>query len=145
MNIWFKDFPLDAANARAAGSLIGHLGIELVTAGDDYLEARMPVDTRTVQPAGVLHGGASVALAETLASWGATLVVDPDKHYCVGQEINANHIRGIREGHVTGVARPVHLGRRTQVWEVRITDDAGRLVCISRVTVAVLDGANPYL
>lgn len=145
MSIWFKEFPVDAANTRAVGNLIGHLGIELVSAGDDYLEARMPVDARTVQPAGVLHGGASVALAETLASWAATFVVDPEKHYCVGQEINANHLRGVLDGDVTGIARPVHLGRRTQVWEVRISDDAGRLVCISRVTMAVLDGANPYL
>lgn len=145
MAIWFDAVPLAAANRRAAGTLIGHLGIELVAAGDDFLEARMPVDARTVQPAGVLHGGASVALAETLASWAATLVVDPREHYCVGQEINANHVRAVRDGHVTGVARPVHLGRRTQVWEVRISDDARRLVCVSRVTIAVLDGANPYL
>lgn len=125
--------------------MIGHLDIELVAAGDDWLEGRMPVDARTVQPAGVLHGGASVALAETLASWAATFVVDPERHYCVGQEINANHLRGVRGGHVSGVARAIHLGRRTQVWEVRISDGDDRLVCISRVTMAVLEGRNPYL
>ena len=143
--IWFQDVPLDAANARAAGSLIAQLGIELIEVGADYLSGRMPVDARTVQPAGVLHGGASVALAETLASWAATFVVDPTKHYCVGLEINANHTRAVREGHVTGTARALHLGRRTHVWEVRLHDDAGRLACVSRVTMAVLDGANPYL
>jgi 1,4-dihydroxy-2-naphthoyl-CoA hydrolase len=143
--IWFKDVPLAAGNARGAGSLIAHLGIELLEAGPDYLKGRMPVDARTVQPAGVLHGGASVALAETLASWAATFVVDPAKHYCVGLEINANHTRAVRDGHVIGTARALHLGRRTQVWEVLINDDAGRLVCVSRVTMAVLDGANPYL
>lgn len=144
-SIWFQPVPLDAANARADGSLIGHLGVELIEAGGDFLKARMPVDARTVQPAGALHGGASVALAETLASWAATFVVDPSKHYCVGLEINANHTRGVREGHVTGVARPLHLGRRTQVWEVRISDDTDRLACVARVTMAVLDGANPYI
>jgi 1,4-dihydroxy-2-naphthoyl-CoA hydrolase len=145
MSIWFRGFPLDAANARAAGTLIDRLGIELVEAGEDWLTARMPVDARTVQPAGVLHGGASVALAETLASWGATLAVDPSKHHCVGLEINANHVRAVREGPVTGTARPLHLGRRTHIWEVRIVDEAQRLTCVSRVTLAVLDGPNPYL
>lgn len=145
MTIWFREFPIASANARGAGSLIGHLGIELLEAGEDYLSARMPVDARTTQPAGVLHGGASVALAETLASWAATLTVDPDRYFCVGQEINANHVRGVRGGHVVGTARAAHLGRRTQVWDVRVRDADDRLVCISRVTMAVLEGKNPYL
>ena len=100
----------------------------------------MPVDARTRQPAGVLHGGASVALAETLASWAATFCVDPAKHHCVGIEINANHLRPVAEGWVYGSARPVNLGRTIQVWEVRISNQQDKLVCISRVTMAVLNG-----
>lgn len=144
MSIWFQDFPLADANARGAGTAVGHLGIELVEAGPDYLVARMPVDQRTRQPAGVLHGGASVLLAETLASWGATYVVDPQKQHCVGLEINANHLRPAAEGFVTGTARPLHLGRTTQVWEVKIADGAGKLVCVSRVTMAVLAVPSRY-
>jgi 1,4-dihydroxy-2-naphthoyl-CoA hydrolase len=144
MAIWFDGFPLDYANERARGSLIGHLGIEVVEAGDDYLKARMPVDQRTKQPAGVLHGGASVALAETLASWSAAFAVDRTKHHCVGIEINANHLRPASGGYVTGIARPVQLGKSLHVWEVRISDEKDKLVCISRVTLAVLDTAMRY-
>ncbi len=145
MAIWFDGFPLESARERSLETLVDHLGIELVEAGDDYLSARMPVDRRTRQPAGVLHGGASVALAETLASWAATYCVDRSKNHCVGLEINANHVRPVAEGWVTGTARPVHLGRSTQIWEVRITDDAnGKLVCVSRVTMAVLNTPNRY-
>ena len=104
----------------------------------DYLIARMPVDDRTRQPLGILHGGASVTLAETLASWAATFTVDRDQASCVGLEINANHIRPVTSGWVTGVASPIALGRRTQVWEIRITDDDGKLVCLSRCTIAVI-------
>src|SRR5436309_459428 len=121
MAIWFDGFPLDYANERAKDSLIGHLGIEVIAAGDDWLKARMPVDRRTLQPAGVLHGGASVTLAETLASWAAAFTVDRSKHHCVGLEINANHVRPVSSGFVTGIARPVHLGKSTHVWEVRIS------------------------
>ena len=99
----------------------------------------MPVDRRTHQPLGLLHGGASVALAETLVSVGAMCCVDPTKQYCVGLEINANHIKGVRDGFVTGIAKPVHTGKKTQVWEIRITDNSNSLVCISRITLAVLD------
>ena len=136
--IW-NDVPsLAFANELSGRSLIGHLGIEFVELGDDYLVARMPVDDRTRQPIGILHGGASVALAETLASWAAIFAVDRDQSNCVGMEINANHLRPVTSGWVTGVARPIALGRRSQVWEVRITDDAGRLVCVSRCTLAVV-------
>ena len=110
----------------------------MLEAGEDYLKARMPVDSRTRQPAGVLDGGVSMVLAETLASWAAAHVVDPAKFHCVGQEINANHIRAVAAGWVVGIARPVHIGRSSQAWEVRISDEAGKLVCISRVTMAVL-------
>jgi 1,4-dihydroxy-2-naphthoyl-CoA hydrolase len=116
----------------------------LIEAGDDYLRARMPVDQRTRQPAGVLHGGASVALAETLASWAATFAVDRSKHHCVGLEVNANHLRPVKDGYVYGVARPVHLGRSTHVWEVRVIDEKEKLVCISRITMAVLNTATQY-
>jgi 1,4-dihydroxy-2-naphthoyl-CoA hydrolase len=136
--IW-NDLPsIVTANELSSGSLVSHLGIEFVDVGADYLVARMPVDERTRQPVGVLHGGASVALAETLASWAATFTVDPDRSYCVGMEINANHIRPATSGWVTGVARPLALGRRTQVWEVKITDENGKLVCVSRCTMAVI-------
>jgi 1,4-dihydroxy-2-naphthoyl-CoA hydrolase len=144
MAIWFDGFPLDYASERAKDSLIAHLGIEIVEAGDDYLKARMPVDHRTKQPAGVLHGGASVALAETLASWAAAFAVDRSKHHCVGIEINANHVRPVSSGYVTGIARPIQLGRTLHVWEVRISDEKDKLVCISRVTMAVLNVAMQY-
>jgi 1,4-dihydroxy-2-naphthoyl-CoA hydrolase len=120
--------------------MIDHLGIEMIEVGDDYLIARMPVDRRTVQPMlNVLHGGASVTLAETLGSTGAALCVDPAKYNVVGLEINANHVRSVRDGWVTGTARPIHRGRTTQLWEIRITDAADKLVCISRLTLAVLE------
>lgn len=144
MAIWFDGFLLDHVNDKSQGTLITQLGIEFIAAGDDYVSARMPVDDRTRQPAGVLHGGASVALAETLASWGATFAVDREKHYCVGLEINANHVRSVGSGWVTGTARPLHLGRSTQIWEVRIVDENDRLVCVSRVTMAVLAVPSRY-
>ncbi|MBM3547290.1 MAG: hotdog fold thioesterase [Alphaproteobacteria bacterium] len=144
MGIWTREISLEAINERCQGSLIGHVGIEVVEIGEDYLKARMPVDQRTKQPAGVLHGGASVVLAETLASWAATFSVDSTKHHCVGLEINANHVRAASSGFVYGTARPVHLGRSTHIWEVRITNEQDKLVCISRVTMAVLDTPNRY-
>ena len=142
--IWSWIPSLETANQMSAGSLIGQLGIEFVEVGDDHLVARMPVDERTRQPLGVLHGGASVALAETLASWAATFTVDRARTRCVGMEINANHLRPVQSGWVTGVATPISLGHRTQVWEVRISDDNGALVCVSRCTMAVLT-AGPDL
>ncbi len=144
MAIWFDGFPLDYANERAKDSLIAHLGIEVLEAGDDYLKARMPVDQRTRQPAGVLHGGASVALAETLASWAAAFAVDRSKHHCVGIEINANHLRPASSGFVIRIARPIQLGKSLHVWEVRISDEKDKLVCVSRVTMAVLNVAMQY-
>ena len=136
--IWHGSPDLDQANKMSAGSAIGHLGIELTEIGANHLTGRMPVDSRTRQPFGILHGGASVLLAETLVSCAATFVAAPGKA-CVGMEINANHLRPVTSGWVTGTARPVSLGRRSQVWEVRIVDDDDRLVCISRCTMAVID------
>lgn len=126
-------------NRWSPNTLAEQLGIEFTVVGEDHLEARMPVDRRTHQPLGLLHGGASVALAETLGSVAATLCVDETRQYCVGLEINANHLKGVREGFVTGVTRPIHIGKKTQVWEIRITSEQDELVCISRITLAVLD------
>jgi len=141
MSIWFKPFSVEDLNSYQQQTLVSHLGIRYTEVGDDFLSASMPVDARTKQPAGILHGGASVALAETLGSTGANLVVDRDKKLCVGLEINANHIRAMRDGEVRGTARPLHIGGTTQVWEIKIADDKDRLVCVSRITMAVLDRA----
>ncbi|WP_461471118.1 PaaI family thioesterase [Pararhodobacter sp.] len=138
-SLWTAPFDAALFQSLSAGTANAHLGIELIEIGADYLVGRMPVDARTRQPAGILHGGASVLLAETLASWAGHFTVDPRTRTVVGQEINANHLRPATRGWVTGTARPVHLGRRSQVWEIRITDDDGKLVCISRMTLAVID------
>lgn len=118
--------------------MIEHIGINITEVGDEFLAGTMPVDHRTVQPMGILHGGASVALAETLGSMAASLVIDPSRQYCVGMDINANHMRSARSGYVKGVARPLHLGSSTQVWSIEIKDEQEKLVCISRLTMAVL-------
>ena len=144
MSIWFGNPTIEDATAKAAGTMIEHVGIEFTELTDDALIGRMPVDHRTHQPAHVLHGGASVVLAETLASWAATFVVDREKFHCVGMEINANHLRPVASGWVRGEARPIALGRTTQVWEIRITNDDGKLVCISRCTMAVLAVPSQY-
>jgi uncharacterized protein (TIGR00369 family) len=138
VSIWNESATLDALNATSDGTLVRHLGITFNEIGDDFIRATMPVDERTHQPYGLLHGGASVVLAETLGSTGANLCVDRTKYRCVGQEINANHVRSARRGLVTGTARPVHLGGRTQVWAIDIVNEAGDLVCISRLTMAIL-------
>lgn len=129
---------VELLNAHAAGNMVGHLGIVFTGVGDDWVRATMPVDERTRQPFGLLHGGASVALAETLGSMAGWLCVDPQTQACVGLEINANHLRAMREGTVTGTARAVHVGRSTQVWDILIEDEAGRKVCVSRLTLAVV-------
>lgn len=143
MTIWKDDRPdPQAVIARAEGTMIDHLDIEIVEIGDDFLKARMPVDARTVQPQGRLHGGASCVLAETVGSIAANLVIDSSEFLAVGLEINANHIRPVKDGFVYGTARPDSIGRTTQVWTIRITDDADRLVCISRLTMAVIPMAR---
>ena len=129
---------LAALNAFARDSLVSHLGIVMTEAGEDWLRATMPVDRRTVQPFGILHGGASVVLVETLGSMAGNLCVDTTKEMVVGLEINANHLRAMRDGVVTGTARALHIGRSTQVWEIRIENDDGKPVCISRLTLAVV-------
>ena len=129
---------LQLVNELSRNTLIDHLGIVFTAAGDDWLQATMPVDARTKQPYGLLHGGASVVLAETLGSSAGNLCVDPTQQVCVGLEINANHLRAARSGVVTGTARALHVGRTTHVWEIRIEDEAGKPVCISRLTLAVV-------
>lgn len=135
----FRSLPsIDALNALSAGNAISALGIEFVEAGADFLRATMPVDARTKQPYGLLHGGASVLLAETLGSTAGNLCV-PEDRVCVGLEINANHLRAVRDGLVSGTARAVHVGRSTHVWDIRIEDARGRLACVSRITLAVVE------
>jgi len=138
--IWFGGAlpPLDQLTALGTNAMPGHIGIEFTGAGDDWLAARMPVDARTHQPYGRLHGGASVALAETVGSVAAANTVDREKFATVGMEINANHIRPAYSGWVVATARPENLGRTTQVWSIRVEDEGGKLVCISRLTVAVI-------
>lgn len=139
MRIWFnKDLTLADFETLGKDTMGDHIGIRFSDLGDNHLSATMPVDHRTKQPYGLLHGGASVTLAETLGSVGSALVIDPANFICVGQEINANHIRSARSGRVTGTARPIHLGASSHVWEIRIEDEQGKLVCISRLTVAIL-------
>lgn len=142
-HIWFKkEFSLEKLQGMSKGTMGEHLGILFSEIGENYLKATMPVDHRTKQPYGLLHGGASVALAETLGSVASALVIDTGKSLCVGLEINANHIRSVRDGLVTGTATPIHLGSSTHVWEIKIHDEKGKLVCVSRLTVAILKGKN---
>jgi 1,4-dihydroxy-2-naphthoyl-CoA hydrolase len=129
---------LEELNKMRKNTMLDGLGIEVTGIGEDYLEATMPVDARTHQVYGILHGGASVVLAETLGSIGGMLTVDPTHFYCVGLDINANHIKAVRSGVVKGTARPIHTGRSTQVWHIEIKTENGELVCISRLTLAVV-------
>lgn len=138
-SIWFSlDISLDQLNEMGKGNMAELLGMEFTEIGPDYLRAMMPVDHRTKQPYGLLHGGASAALAETMGSVASALIIDPEKQICVGLEINANHVRGIKEGYVHALVKPLHIGGSTHVWDIRITDDQHKLVCVSRLTVAVL-------
>jgi 1,4-dihydroxy-2-naphthoyl-CoA hydrolase len=138
MSIWFKPYTLADLQAWVPATMVEHLDIRFKEIGEDYLAGSMPVDHRTHQTMGILHGGASLALAETLASIGANMCVDTRKQVCVGQEINGNHLRPVRSGEVSGTARPVHLGSRSQVWQIDIRDGDQRLVCVSRLTLAVI-------
>ncbi len=139
MALWKTQTTVDQLKERSKNTMIDHLGIEYLEIGEDYLKAKMPVDYRTKQPLGLLHGGASVVLAETLGSVAAGLCVDREKKGIVGLEINANHIRPVTDGWVTGVAKPIHVGNTTQIWEIKIYNEKDKLVCISRLTVASLD------
>ena len=139
MGIFRKDVTLEAINGLSKNTMAEQIGIEFTAIGEDYMEATMPVDKRTHQPFGLLHGGASVALAETMGSVAATCCIDISKQFCVGLEINANHLKGAREGFVKGITKPIHIGKKTQVWEIRIHNQKDELVCISRITMAVLE------
>jgi len=143
LSIWRSPLSLETLNAGGAGTLMGPLGIEFTEIGEDFVRGTMPVDARTHQPYGLLHGGASVALAETLGSMGANMCVDSTRYLCVGQEINANHLKSVRSGRVTGTARPLHVGARSHVWSIDIVNEAGALVCVSRLTVAVIQRPAP--
>ena len=132
-------FTLDNIRELDKGTMMEHLGIEYIELGEDYIKARMPVDHRTRQPFGILHGGASVVLAESLGSVASVLCLDdPETERPVGLEINANHIRSVAEGWVYGEVKPIHVGRRTHVWQIQITNEAGKIVCVSRITVAII-------
>lgn len=139
MSIWFEDYTVDSLNGFRNKNMGNALGIHFTKVGDDFLEGEMPVDERTTQPFGILHGGASCVLAETLGSVAAWMVIDPKKYFVVGLDINANHVRSMTEGKVIGRAKPLHIGRSTHVWEIDITDENGKRVCISRLTVLVKD------
>ena len=137
MTIWNHDLTLEQLNAWSEGCAVSHLGIEFTEIGADYLRARVPVDARTKQPYGLLHGGVSVVLAETLGSVGAACAC-PAGHRAVGLDINANHLRAATQGWVTGTARPVHIGKTTHVWQIDMVNEAGELTCVSRITMAIL-------
>ena len=139
MSIWFKEVSVEELNRFSENTMLKHIGIEITELGEDYIKARMPVDHRTQQSLGLLHGGASVTLAESLGSTAAHLCIDPAQKICMGLEINANHIRAMRDGYVEGIARPLHIGGKIQVWEIKIYDPQERIVCASRITIAVLD------
>ena len=135
--IWKTQPTVESINNKGDKSMGTHLGIEIVEIGDDFLSARMPVNEKTTQPYGILHGGASCVLAETLGSIGGAFCVDMHTQIVVGLEINANHLRPAKSGYVTGTARPIHIGRTTHVWDIKITNEKGNLVCVSRLTLAV--------
>lgn len=137
--IWFnKTLSMQNIRPLDPGTLAEYLGMEWVAVGDDFIKIKMPVDKRTVQPYGVLHGGASCALAETVGSFASHFIIDPDKFICVGLEINANHVRSARDGYVTATCTPLHIGASTHVWDIKIHDEKEKLICISRLTVAIL-------
>lgn len=138
MSIWFQKISINDLTGIFARTIAEFLKMEWVEIGDDFLKLSMPVDDSTRQPYGFLHGGASCVLAETIGSAGSALVIDREKYYCVGLEINANHLRSVKEGKVIATAKPLHLGKSTHVWDIKIHDENKKLVCVSRLTVAIL-------
>ena len=137
-----SSYTVNILNASVKDTLIAHLGIKIIEIGNDFLIAKMPVDHRTKQPMGLLHGGASVVLSETLGSLAASLLVDKSVEFPVGLEINANHIKSVKSGFVYGKVRPIHLGRRTHIWQTDITNEVGKLICTSKLTVAIIEKDN---
>jgi 1,4-dihydroxy-2-naphthoyl-CoA hydrolase len=138
MTIWFKEFSIEELNRRGKNTMAEFLDIQFTEIGENFLTATMPVNERTKQPIGILHGGANVVLAETVASTAANVVIDFNQFYCVGLEINANHLRSVNEGLVTAITSPIHLGRTTQIWEIKIFNELGKQTCASRMTAAVI-------
>lgn len=136
---WFKDFTVEELNGRPKNHIGALLGIEFTRIGDDFIEGTMPVDERTHQPAGILHGGASVVLAETLGSIASYMLIDPEKYVAVGLEVNANHLRPVKSGLVKGICTPIHIGAKTHIWDIKLFNDRGKMSCISRLTVAVIN------
>lgn len=144
--IWFdKEITIEKFREYEYKTMAEHIGIEFIEIGKDFLKAKMPVDHRTQQPYGLLHGGASCVLAETIGSLASAMVVDHTKYACVGLDINANHVRSAREGWVTGIATPLHLGGSTHVWDIKIYDEINKLICISRLTVAVVPKKESFI
>ncbi len=139
MSIWIKPVTLEDLTKSRVNTMVDHIGIEFTEIGDDFLSAKMPVDHRTKQPFGIMHGGASCALAETIASMAASCCIDLEKKICVGLEINTSHVKMARSGYVFGTARPLHLGQSTQLWEINISNEQGQLVSVSRLRMAILD------
>lgn len=140
--IWYTEFTAEALNGQPKNHLGGLLDIQFTEVGEDSLSATMPVDERTHQPAGILHGGASVVLAETLGSIASYMCIDPERYQAVGLEINANHLRPVKSGKVTGICKPLHIGAKTHVWEIKIYDARGKMNCVSRLTVAIIPKNN---
>ena len=139
MAMWFIRPSIEDMTKRGENTMFSSLGIEITEVGDDFLKGTMPVDNRTKQPLGLLHGGANCVLAESIGSMAANYCVDPSKYFAVGLDINANHLRPVTEGLVTAIAKPLHMGRTTQVWEIKIENEEGKLACISRLTIAIVE------
>lgn len=137
-SLWFSEPDLNEINNRHTRHIGALIGIEFTEIGNDFIKARMPVDARTHQPFGILHGGASLVLAESLGSVASSLIIDPEKFMAVGLEVNANHLRPVKSGYVTGICTPIHIGGKTHVWDIKMYDDRGKLNCISRLTVAIV-------
>jgi len=137
--MWFKEFKVEELNSRPKNHIGALLGIEFTEIGEDFVKGTMPVDERTHQPAGILHGGASVVLAETLGSIASYMCIDPEKYVAVGLEVNANHLRPVKSGLVTGICKIIHRGAKTHIWDIKLYDDRGKMSCISRLTVAVIN------
>lgn len=144
MSIWFIRPDVEMLNRIHVNTACERLGIEITEVGDDFMRGTLPVDNRTVQPMGLLHGGVSVVLAETLGSAASNFCIDPQQYSCVGLDINANHVRGVKSGIVTGTARPFHLGRKSHVWDVQVEDEAGSLVCVARLTTMIIEQATAF-
>jgi 1,4-dihydroxy-2-naphthoyl-CoA hydrolase len=136
--LWYKNYTIDDLQKFIPNTILEHIGIEITELTDNSVSGKMPVDRRTIQPAGILHGGSSVVLAESLGSIASVLVINQEKQICVGLEINANHVRPVSKGFVYGTATPIHIGGKTHIWEIKIVNEQGKLVCISRLTMALL-------